>query len=52
MHTGDTNATFGDRSSGIRRVHFNVEGYPVLDMTEEMDLDPKLKWVKTKVIVK
>lgn len=43
---------FGARSSGIRRVHFNVEGYPVLDMTEEMDLDPKLQWVRTKVIVK
>ena len=43
---------FGARSSGIRRVHFNVEGYPVLDMTEEMDLDPKLQWVKTNVIVK
>ena len=44
--------TFGARSSGVRRVHFNVEGYPVLDMTEDMDLDPKLQWVKTKVIVK
>ena len=43
---------FGARSSGIRRVHFNVEGYPMLDMTEEMDLDPKLQWVKMKVIVK
>lgn len=52
VHDGDANATFGDRSSGIRRVHFNVEGYPVLDMTEEIDLDPKLQWVKTKIIVK
>ena len=43
---------FGARSSGIRRVHFNVEGYPILDMTEEMDLVPSLKWVKTKVVVK
>lgn len=42
---------FGARSSGIRRVHFNAEGFPVLDMTEEMDLDPKLAWVRTKVIV-
>ncbi len=42
---------FGARSSGIHRVHFNVEDYPVLDMTEEMDLDPKLQWVKTKVVV-
>ena len=47
----DSNATFGARSSGIRRVHFNAEGYPILDMTEEMDLDPNLKWVKMKVIV-
>ena len=43
---------FGARSSGVRRVHFNVEGYPVLDMTEEMDLDPKLAWVRTTVSVK
>ena len=48
----DSNATFGARSSGIRRVHFNVEGYPVLDLTEDIDLAPALKWVKTKVIVK
>ena len=43
---------FGARSSGIRRVHFNVEGYPVLDMTVGMDLDPTLQWVKMKVVVK
>lgn len=42
----------GPRSSGIRRVHFNCEDFPVLDLTEEMDLDPKLKWVKTCVVVK
>lgn len=42
----------GPRSSGIRRVHMNAEGFPVLDMTEELDLDPKLQWVKTAVIVK
>jgi GH43 family beta-xylosidase len=48
----DGNADFGARSSGIRRVHFNVEGYPVLDMTEDIDLLPALKWVRTKVIVK
>lgn len=41
----------GPRSSGIRRVHFNVEGYPVLDLTEENDLKPELAWVKTEVIV-
>ncbi|MBQ2952356.1 MAG: GNAT family N-acetyltransferase [Clostridia bacterium] len=43
---------FGPRSSGIRRVHMNAEGFPILDMTEEMDLDPKLAWVKTTVTVK
>ena len=42
----------GPRSSGIRRVHFNSEGFPVLDMTEEIDLDPKMAWVKTTVVVK
>jgi len=42
---------FGPRSSGIRRVHFNAEGFPVLDLTEELDLDPSLAWVHTTVIV-
>ena len=41
----------GPRSSGIRRVHFNVEGFPVLDMTEEMDLNPELAAVKMEVEV-
>lgn len=40
------------RSSGIRRVHFNAAGYPVLDMTEEMDIAPELRTVKLKVEVK
>lgn len=39
----------GPRSSGIRRVHFNAAGFPVLDMTEEMDLKPELAAVKTEV---
>ncbi len=39
----------GPRSSGIRRVHFGIEGHPWLDMTEEMDLVPALSWVKTEV---
>ncbi len=41
----------GPRSSGIRRVHFNADGFPVLDMTEEADLKPELAWVKTTVLV-
>ena len=42
----------GPRSSGIRRVHFGPEGYPVLDLTEELDLAPELAWVSAKVTVK
>lgn len=41
----------GPRSSGIRRVHFNRAGFPVLDMTEEMDVKPELSFVKTMVTV-
>ena len=42
----------GPRSSGIRRVHFNIYNEPVLDMTEELDIRPWLRDVKTTVIVK
>lgn len=41
----------GPRSSGLRRMHFNADGFPVLDMTEELDLKPELTFVKTSVIV-
>ncbi len=47
-----SDVVFGPRSSGIRRVHFNAEGFPQLDMTEEMDLNPAMQWVKMKVVVK
>ncbi len=40
------------RSSGIRRVHFNIYGEPVLDMTEEMDVKPDLMCIKTKLVIK
>ncbi len=39
------------RSSGIRRVHFGINGHPWLDMTEEMDLAPSLQWVKTEITI-
>lgn len=39
------------RSSGIRRVHFDIDGYPVLDMTEDKDLAPELKNIKATVRV-
>lgn len=42
----------GPRSSGIRRVHFGFDGEPILDMTEELDLNPDLRDVKIKITVK
>lgn len=42
----------GPRSSGIRRVHFNIDEFPVLDMMEEMDVKPELAMVETTVVVK
>ncbi len=41
----------GPRSSGLRRVHFDIDGYPVLDLTEEKDLNPDMKDVKTNLII-
>ena len=41
----------GPRSTGIRRVHFDIDGYPVLDLTEVDDLNKDLITVTTKVIV-
>ncbi len=40
------------RSSGIRRVHFNIYGEPVLDMTEELDVKPDLMCIKTKLVIR
>jgi hypothetical protein len=42
----------GVRSSGIRRVHFDVDGVPRLDMTEELDVNPDLKKVSLTLIVR
>lgn len=43
--------TNAPRSSGIRRVHFDIDGEPVLDLTEEMDLNPALRDVCTTLII-
>ncbi len=40
------------RSSGIRRVHFDIDGDPVLGLTEELDLAPELTNVEVTVTVK
>ncbi len=37
------------RSSGIRRVHFDIDDEPVFDLIEEKDLSPALKNVSMKV---
>jgi len=41
----------GVRSTGIRRVHFDVDGDPVLDMTEEMDVAEEYRIVRTEAAV-
>lgn len=43
--------TDGVRSSGIRRVHFDIDGAPVLDMTEEKDLREAYRQVKMKLVI-
>ncbi|MDE6640610.1 MAG: family 43 glycosylhydrolase [Acetatifactor sp.] len=42
----------GVRSSGIRRVHFDIDGEPVLDLTEEKDLKEEYRTVSTKLVIK
>lgn len=44
--------TDGPRSSGIRRVHFDIDGEPVLDMTEDWDLSESLRTVTTQIVIK
>lgn len=41
----------GPRSTGLRRVHFDIDGAPVLDLTEGKDLNPGLKQVSMEVKV-
>ena len=41
----------GPRSSGIRRVHFDIDGYPVLDLPEDKDLNKDLAEVTTTVVL-
>lgn len=39
------------RSSGIRRVHFDIDGEPVLDLTEDKDVSASLKSIELKIEV-
>ena len=44
--------TQAPRSSGIRRVHFDIDGEPVLDLTEENDVLPGLRKVEIEIEIK
>lgn len=42
----------GPRSTGIRRVHFDVDGEPMLDVTAELDLKKEYSEFRTVLVVK
>lgn len=42
----------GPRSTGIRRVHFNSEGYPILDLNDDDNLSNELRNVRMNIHVK
>ena len=41
----------GVRSSGVRRVHFDIDDAPVLDLTAQMDLKEEFRNVQTVLVV-
>jgi len=47
---GETSLRGRERCVGIHRVHFNIDGEPVFNMSAERDLDPALAQVKTTVV--
>ena len=49
---GETALESNLRCDGIRRVHFDLAGNPVFDLSAKRDLDPELRHVKTRVTVK
>ena len=48
---GETSLESRLRCDGIRRVHFDMEGEPVFDLSAERDLNPELREVSMQVIV-
>lgn len=48
---GETTLESKLRCDGIRRVHFDIEGRPVFDLSAERDLNPDLREVSMQVIV-
>lgn len=41
----------GPRSSGFRRVHFDIDGEPMLDVTEELDLREEFAAVEMDIVI-
>ena len=41
----------GPRSTGIRRVHFDIDGEPMLDVIEELDLKPEFSEFETTLVI-
>lgn len=48
---GETSLESSLRCDGIRRVHFNIQGEPVFDLSAERDLNPALEEVSLQVMV-
>jgi GH43 family beta-xylosidase len=48
---GETSLRGRERCAAIHRVHFNVDGEPVFNLSAERDLDPALAQVKTTVVI-
>ena len=42
----------GPRSSAVRRTHFDVDGEPMLDVTDELDLPEKFRCVEVRLHTK
>ena len=49
---GETTLESNLRCDGIRRVHFDIAGNPVFDLSAKRDLNPELRDVKVRVKVK
>lgn len=48
---GETSLESHLRCDGIRRIHFDIQGEPVFDMSPERDLNPAMEEVSLRVIV-
>lgn len=51
VYHGETSLESRLRCDGIHRVHFNIHGEPIFDMSAERDLDPVLCAVSIQITV-